>query len=121
MLQGWGLEGWGFGLAEVCSSKGCKFDWFAINEWGCLICDGSLEGGANDLYPGYVGRGLIDLSKLGKRKHTPPCSSAELFFAEKDFGGRHGFLGFHRGFCIHHRPGKFFFEARKVPQKIFFW
>ena len=39
-------------------------------------------------------------------------------FAEKmgatedfDFGGRYG---------IHHRPGKFFFEARKVPQKIFF-
>ena len=26
---------------------------------------------------------------LGKRKHTPPCSSAELFFAEKN--------GVHRG------------------------
>ena len=24
------------------------------------------------------------------------------------------------GFCIHHRPGKFFFEARKVLQKILF-
>ena len=24
------------------------------------------------------------------------------------------------GFCIHHRPGKFFFEGRKVPQMIFF-
>ena len=24
------------------------------------------------------------------------------------------------GFCIHHQPGKFFFEARKVPQMIFF-
>ena len=40
---------------------------------------------------------------LGKRKHTPPCSSAELFFAKKkrgpqrkDFGGRYGFPGFHR-------------------------
>ena len=26
--------------------------------------------------------GIVKLS-LGKRKHTPPCSSAELFFAEK--------------------------------------
>ena len=24
------------------------------------------------------------------------------------------------GFCIHHRPGKFFLETRKVPQRIFF-
>ena len=24
------------------------------------------------------------------------------------------------GLCIHHRPGKFFFAARKAPQKIFF-
>ena len=42
---------------------------------------------------------------LGKRKHTPPCSSEELIFAEKkwgpqrkDFGGRYGFPGFHRVF-----------------------
>ena len=42
---------------------------------------------------------------LGKRKHTPPCSSAELFFAEKkwgpqrkDFGGGHGLPGFYRVF-----------------------
>ena len=27
---------------------------------------------------------------------------------------------FLKDFCIHHRPGRFFFEARKVPQKIFF-
>ena len=26
--------------------------------------------------------------ELGKRKHTPPCSSAELFFAEKHGGHR---------------------------------
>ena len=24
------------------------------------------------------------------------------------------------GFCVHRRPGKLFFEARKVPPKIFF-
>ena len=24
-------------------------------------------------------------AELGKRKHTPPCSSAELFFAEKNW------------------------------------
>ena len=27
---------------------------------------------------------------LGKRKHTPPCSSAELFFAEKKKVGHRG-------------------------------
>ena len=27
---------------------------------------------------------------LGKRKHTPPCSSAELLFAEKKIGGHRG-------------------------------
>ena len=26
--------------------------------------------------------------RLGKRKHTPPCSSAELFVAEKNGGHR---------------------------------
>ena len=67
------------------------------------------------------------IRQLGKKKnHTPPCSSAELFFAEKN-GVHRGkisvvdmvFLVF-IGFCIHHRPGKFFFAARKVLQKIFF-
>ena len=65
--------------------------------------------------------------QLGKGKHTPPCSSEELVFAEKnwgpqrkDFGGRYGFPEFYRGRCFHHRPGKFFFEPRKLPQKIFF-
>ena len=48
---------------------------------------------------------LLVLGELGKRKHAPPCSSAELSFAEKkwgpqrkDFGGRYGFSGFHRVF-----------------------
>ena len=42
------------------------------------------------------------LFTLGKRKHTPPCSSEELLFAEKlgvteeRFGGRYGFPGFDR-------------------------
>ena len=27
----------------------------------------------------------------------------------KDFGGGYGFPVFFSGFCIHHRPGKFFF------------
>ena len=30
----------------------------------------------------------ILIPKLGKRKHTPPCSSTELFFAEKNGGHR---------------------------------
>ena len=38
----------------------------------------------------------------------------------KYFGGRCVFPGFLWGFCIHHWPGKSFFEARKVTQKIFF-
>ena len=58
--------------------------------------------------------------------HTPPCSSAELVFAEKkwgpqrkDFGGRYGFPGFYR--ALYPPPAwKVFFEARKVLQKIFF-
>ena len=64
--------------------------------------------------------------RLGKRKRTPPCSSEELLFAEEN-GGHRGkievvdmaLLAF-IGFCIYHRPGKFFFEARKVLQKISF-
>ena len=70
---------------------------------------------------------FASLTWLGKREHTPPCSSAELFFAEKNGGHKEKisvvdmvfpfFLG---GFGIHHRRGKLFFEARKVPQKIFF-
>ena len=63
----------------------------------------------------------------GKRKHTPPCSSEELFVAEKKWGHRGKiavvdmvFLVSYRVFCIHHRPGKFLFEARKVLQMISF-
>ena len=63
---------------------------------------------------------------LGKRKHAPPCSSEELFFAEKK-GGHRGkisvvdmallvFIGF---FVINRRPGKFFCEARKSSPKDF--
>ena len=29
-------------------------------------------------------------TSLGKRKHTPPCSSAELFFTEKKNGVHRG-------------------------------
>ena len=63
---------------------------------------------------------------LGKRKHTPPCSSAELLSAEekwgpqrKDLGGGNGFLVF-IGFLYPPPAWKVFFEARKVLQKIFF-
>ena len=44
--------------------------------------------------------------RLGKRKHTPPCSAAELFFAKKwgqqmkDFGGRYAFLVFRGLLCL---------------------
>ena len=74
----------------------------------------------------FVCRTGLNLEDLGERNHTLPCSSAELFFAEKrgpqrrDFSGRYGFPGFYRGFCIHHRPGKFSLKARKGLQKIIF-
>ena len=32
--------------------------------------------------------GSVWATKLGKRKRTPPCSSAELFFAERNGGHR---------------------------------
>ena len=67
------------------------------------------------------------ISFLGKRKHTPPCSSAELFFAEKH-GVRRGkisvvdmvflvFMGF-----LYPPPAwnVFHFVPRKVLQKILF-
>ena len=38
----------------------------------------------------------------------------------KDFGGRYGFPGFHRVFVSTTDLESFFFEARKVPQMIFF-
>ena len=37
-------------------------------------------------FPSLMGR--FPTLMLGKRKHTPPCSSAELFFAEKNGGHR---------------------------------
>ena len=67
---------------------------------------------------------------LGKRKHTPPCSSEELFFSlPKKIGGHRGKISGGRdgspGFCwvsvSTTGPESFsFFEARKVPQTIFF-
>ena len=59
--------------------------------------------------------------------HRP--APVQNFSLPKKMGGHRGkisvvdmvfflvFIGFS---YIHHRPGKFFFEARKVPQKIFF-
>ena len=65
---------------------------------------------------------------LGKRKHTPPCSSAELFFAEKKWGPTRGkisvvdmgFPGFHRVFVSTTDLESFSFEARKFPKRFFF-
>ena len=68
------------------------------------------------------------LRLLGKRKHTPPCSSEFFFFAGKN-GGHRGkisvvdmILGGFVGFFYPPPVWKVsLFEARKVPQKIFFW
>ena len=62
---------------------------------------------------------------LGKRKHTLPCSSAELFFAEKmgplrkDFGGGYGFLVF-IGFLYPPPAWKVFLWGQKSSPKDFF-
>ena len=65
------------------------------------------------------------LLRLRKRKHTPPCSSAELFFAErkwglqrKDFGGRYGFPGFNRIFVSFLES--FSFRPEKFPKRFSF-
>ena len=63
---------------------------------------------------------------LGKRKHTPPCSSAELFFAEKN-GVHRGklsvvdmvFLVF-IGFLYPPLAWKVFLCSQKSSPKIFF-
>ena len=62
---------------------------------------------------------------LGKRKHTPPCSSAELVFArkiwgtqKKDFGGRYGCPSFHRAFVSTTGLESFSLRPEKFP-KIF--
>ena len=64
---------------------------------------------------------------LGKRKHTPPCSNAELFFAEKkwgpqrkDFGGRYGFPGFYRVFVSTTGLESFSFRPEKFPKRFSF-
>ena len=63
---------------------------------------------------------------LGKRKHTPPCSSEERFFAEKNGGHRRTFLVMDMAFLVfivfmYLPPAwKVFFEARKVLHVIFF-
>ena len=87
-------------------------------------------------YPGLVSKILFYLSGfclrrsfscfrfsfLGKRKHTTPCSSAELFFAKKvgpqrqDFGGRYGFLGFYRVFASTTGLESFALRPEKFPK-----
>ena len=63
---------------------------------------------------------------LGKRKHTPPCSSAELFFAEKrgpqrkDFGGGYGFPAFYRVFVSTTGLEKFSLHPEKFPKRFSF-
>ena len=38
----------------------------------------------------------------------------------KDLGGRYGFSGFHRFFCIHHRSGSFSLRPEKFPKRFSF-
>ena len=55
------------------------------------------------------------LWKQGKWVRYPPL----WYYLESVLRDRGGIL--HWAAKIYHRPGKFFFEARKVPQMIFFW
>ena len=70
---------------------------------------------------------LSVILSLGKEKHTPPCSNAELFFAEKkrgpqrkDFGGRYGFPGFHRVFVSTTNLESFSSRPEKFPKRFSF-
>ena len=65
---------------------------------------------------GRLGACLQDLQRTSK--HQDPDSTPTP--NEERFRWWVWFPGFYRVFCIHHWPGKFFFAARKVPQKIFF-
>ena len=63
---------------------------------------------------------------MGKRKHTPPCSSEELFFAEKKWGsqrkesgGRYGFPGFERVFASTTGLESLSLRPEKLPPKKF--
>ena len=65
------------------------------------------------------------VTSLGKRDHTPPCSSEELFFAERKGVTKEHFRGFHgclRVFASTTGPPaqEVFPEASKVFQMIFF-
>ena len=61
------------------------------------------------------------------RKHTPPCSSAELFFAEQK-GGHRGKIsvvdmvlqGFHRVFVSTTDLESFSFRPEKFPKRFSF-
>ena len=70
---------------------------------------------------------LLSFTFLGKRKRTPPCSSAELFFAEKkwglqrkDFGGGYGFPGFYRVFVSTTGLESFSFGPEKFSKRFSF-
>ena len=71
---------------------------------GSSQCKGH-ERGTMQGRPPFIAAHPDTATCLGKSKHTPPCSSEELFFAEKNRGHRRkisvvdmAFLGFCRGF-----------------------
>ena len=77
------------------------------------------------------GKSLQSASVLSKRKHTPPCSSEELPFAEKkkrkkggpqrkDFAGRYGFLGFFWVFVSTTGLESFSLRPEKFPKRMSF-
>ena len=58
---------------------------------------------------------------LGKRKHTPPCSSVELVVAENEMGAtEERFLGFHRVFVSTTGLESFSLRPGKVPKRFSF-
>ena len=63
----------------------------------------------------------------GKKKPYTALLQCRTFLCRKKMGSTEErfwwwiwFPWFLQGFCIHHRPGMFFFEAKRVLQKIFF-
>ena len=114
----------------------CELLWTTHTVIGCVLSIARVEElGANEAwkYSRETSIAWCDLSRprntfpegpgLGKRKHTPPCSSTELCFAEKkgglqrkDFGGGYGFPGFYRVFVSTTGLESFSFGPEKFPQ-----
>ena len=100
---------WGVGVVKIIFIPGPRF---------CESCDSRFA------IPCRYGE-LNVMEILGKRKHTPPCSSAELFFAERNGGHREKMSVVDMAFlvfigCSYPTGLNVFLWGQRSSQKIFF-